>query len=140
MSNPYIEMLPKPPAKDEREAVQALRDFAACSEQYPGQDRDVEVPVTVHPEDGPDQVARVHVSVYVPKTDYANLVLVARCQGQSGFPVTVDPYFAGGTFPNGMPSCRDRKALDEALEKFMQSGEVLALLEYMQRHAQPRNA
>ena len=108
MPNPYIDMLPKPPAEDQREAVQALRQFAEALKQYAGQDMDVEVPVTVHPEGGPDQVARVDISVYVPKTDYANLVLVARCRGENGFPVTIDPYFAGGTFPNGTLQCQDR--------------------------------
>jgi hypothetical protein len=138
MPNPYIDILPKPPAEDQREAVEALRQFAEALQQYPGKDKDVEVPVTVHPENGPEQVVRVHVSVYVPKTDYANLVLVARCRGENGFPVTIDPYFAGGTFPDGMPPCQGRQELDDALKEFAHSSEVLALLDYMLRHAQPR--
>ena len=138
MPNPYSQMLPKPPAEDKREAVELLRQFAEALQQYAGQDTDVEVSVAVHPEDGPDQVARVQMSVYVPKTDYANLVLVARCKGKNGFPVTIDPYFAGGTFPNGIPPCQDRQQLDDALQKFAQSREILGLLEYMQRHARKR--
>ena len=138
MPNPYAQMLPKPPAEDKREAVEALRQFAEALQQYAGQDMDVEVPVAVHPEGGPDQVARVQMSVYVPKTDYANLVLVARCKGKDGFPVTIDPYFAGGTFPKGMPPCQDRKQLDDALRQFVQSPEILGLLDYMQRHSRKR--
>jgi hypothetical protein len=138
MPNPYIDMLPKPPAEDHREAVQALRQFAEALQQYTGKDTDVEVPITVHPEGGPDRVARVQISVYVPKTDYANLVLVARCRGEKGFPVAIDPYFAGDTFPQGLPQCDAREDLDDALRQFVQSPEVVSLLEYMQRHAQPR--
>ena len=138
MPNPYTGMLPKPPKEDKREAVEALRQFAEALQQYAGQDMDVEATVTVHPEDGPDQVAKVQMSVYVPKTDYVNLLLVARCKGKDGFPVTIDPYFAGGTFPNGMPPCQDRQQLDEALQKFAQSREILSLLDYMQRHARKR--
>ena len=143
MSNRYIEMLPKPPVEDQRKAVRDLREFAEAlqlypRQRYPGQDTDVEVPVTVHPEDGPEKVARVLISVYVPETDYANLVLAARCRGDDGFPVTIDPCFAAGTFPNGMAPCQNPAELDKALEEFPRSPEVLALLDYMSRHAQPR--
>ena len=138
MPNPYLQMLPKPPAEDRREPVELLRQFAEALQQYAGQGTDVEVYVAVHPEDSPDQIARVQLSVYVPKTDYANLVLVARCKGQNGYPVTLDPYFAGSTFPTGILPCQNRQQLDEALNKFAQSQEVLGLLEYMQRHARKR--
>jgi hypothetical protein len=138
MANPYAKMLPQPPAEDKREAVEALRQFAEALEQYAGQGMDVEVPVTVHPEDGPGNVAQVQMSVYVPKTDYVNLVLVARCEGQDGFPVTIDPWFAGGTFPNGIPPCQNRTELDDALQQFAQSPEILSLLDYMRRHARKR--
>lgn len=137
MPNPYKKMLPQLPQEDKREAIEALRQFAEALQQYPGDNMDVEVTVNVHPEDGPDQV-QVLMSVYVPKTDYVNLILVANCQGQDGFPVKIDPYFAGGTFPNGMPPCHNRQELDDALEKFSQSREMLSLLEYVQRHARPR--
>ncbi len=138
MTNPYTKMLLHPSVEDKRQAVEALRQFAEALQQYAGQDVDVEVPVTVHPEDGPDKVARVHLSVYIPKTDYANLILVARCRGNDGFPVTIDPYFAVGTFPNGIPPCQDRQQLDDALQEFAQSREVLGLLDYMLRHARKR--
>jgi hypothetical protein len=138
MANPYIKMLPQPPAEDKREAVNALREFAEALEQYAGQNKDVEVPVSVHPEGGPDKVAEVQMSVYVPKTDYANIVLIARCKGQDGYPVTIDPYFAGGSFPNGIKPCHDRPELDAALEQFVKSPEIVGLLDYMKRHAQNR--
>jgi hypothetical protein len=138
MVNPYLKMLPQPPAEDKREAIEALRQFAEALQQYAGQDTDVEVTVSVHPEVGPDQVVQVQMSVYVPKTDYVNLVLVARCKGKDGFPVALDPYFAAGTFPDGIPPCQDRPQLDDALQKFAQSREILSLLEYMQRHARRR--
>lgn len=138
MSNPYTKMLPPPPAEDKRPAIEALRQFAEALQLYVGPDMDVEVPVTVHPEDGPDQNAQIQMSVYVPKTDYVNLVLVARCRGKDGFPVTIDPYFAAGTFPNGLPPCQNRQQLDNALQQFAQSRELLSLLEYMQRHARKR--
>lgn len=131
-------MLPQPSAQDTREAVTAFREFAEALEQYAGRNKDVEVPITVHPEDGPDQVAEVLMSVYVPKTDYANLVLVARCEGKNGFPVKIDPYFAGGTFPNGIKPCQDRNELDDALREFAKSPEILGLLDYMQRHARKK--
>ena len=137
MSNRYTNMLPQT-VEDTREAVTALHEFAEALEQYAGQNMDVEVPVSGHPEGGPENVAEVQMSVYVPKTDYANLVLVARCKGKNGFPVTIDPYFAGGTFPNGIPPCQDRQQLDDALQKFAQSREILGLLEYMQRHARKK--
>lgn len=136
-SNPYTKMLPQPPAPDNRKAIESLRLFAEALRQYAGQDVDVEVPFAVHPEDGPNQTARVQISVYVPKTDYANLVLIARCQGVDGFPVTIDPYFAGGSFPSGIAPCRDQSELDDALKQFAESPEVSTLLDYMRRHAQP---
>lgn len=138
MTNRYKNMLPQPPAEDTRQAVTALRDFAEALEQYAGQNKDVEVPVSVHPESGPDNVAEVQMSVYVPKTDYMNIVLIARCKGKDGFPVTIDPYFAGGSFPNGIKPCQDRSELDAALQQFVRSPEILSLLEYMKRHAQNR--
>ena len=138
MANPYTNMLPQPPVEDTREAVKALHEFADALEQYAGQNKDVEVPVSVHPEGGPDNVVEVQMSVYVPKTDYVNLVLVARCKGQDGFPITIDPYFAGATFPKGIPPCLDRRQLDDALRQFAQSPEILSLLDYMKRHARKK--
>jgi hypothetical protein len=138
MPNPYINMLPKPPAEDKREAVTALRQFAEALQLYPGQNKDVEVSVSVHPEGGPDNVVEVQLLVYVPKTDYVNIVLVARCRGQDGFPVTIDPYFAGRTFPNGIAPCQTRNELDDALRRFAESPEILSLLDYMKRHAQDK--
>jgi hypothetical protein len=138
MSNPYTNMLPPPPSEDTREAVKALRDFAQALEQYAGPNMDVEVPVSVHPEAGPDNVAEVQMSVYVPKTDYLNIVLIANCQGTDGFPVKIDPYFAGHSFPSGISPCQDRQGLDAALKQFVQSPEMLGLLDYMKRHAQKR--
>jgi hypothetical protein len=135
MPNIYAEMLPKPPAEDKREAVEAFRQFAEALQQYTGQDMDVDVPVSVHPMDGQDNAVEVQMSVYVPKTDYANLVLVARCRGQEGYPVEIDPYFAAGTFPHGMGPCKDLNELNDALRKFAQSREILGLLDYMKRHA-----
>jgi hypothetical protein len=138
MPNRYANMLPQT-AVDTREAVNALREFAEALEQYAGPDMDVEVPVTVHPEDGPDNVAEVQMSVYVPKTEYANIVLIARCEGPEGFPVTIDPYFAGGSLPNGIPPCDDRQQLDDALQRFAQSSEIRGLLDYMKRHARKKS-
>jgi hypothetical protein len=140
MSNRYTNMLPQPPAEDTREAVNAFREFAEALEQYAGQAMDVEVPVSVHPEDGPDNVAEVQLSVYVPKTDYVNIVLIARCEGNEGFPVSINPYFAGGSFPNGIPPCQDRPQLDDALRKIAQSSEIRGLLDYMKSHAQKKNS
>lgn len=138
MSNPYINMLPQASAEDTREAVEAFRQLAEALQQYPGQDKDVEVFVSVHPEGGQDNVAEVQVSVYVPKTEYVNIVLVARCKGQDGFPVSIDPYFAASSFPHGIPPCQDRKALDEAIKQFVGSPEIVSLLDYMKRHAQQK--
>ena len=87
----------------------------------------MEVRVTVHPENGPGQVVRVHISVYVPKTDYGNLVLVARCRGQNGFPVTIDPYFAGGHLLPRTVCCRARTGINSMPHcKISQSREVLS--------------
>ena len=36
MPNPYIDILPKPPAEDQREAVEALRQFAEALPAVPG--------------------------------------------------------------------------------------------------------
>ena len=74
MSNRYTNMLPQT-VEDTREAVTALHEFAEALEQYAGQNMDVEVPVSGHPEGGPENVAEVQMSVYVPKTDYMNIVL-----------------------------------------------------------------
>lgn len=138
MPNPYTSMLPQPPAEDTRAAITALREFAEAIEQYPGTDKDVEVSVSVHPESGPpDYNAEVQMSVYVPKTDYVNIVLVANCTGSNGFPVTVDPYFASGSFA-GPITCHDRQQLDATLQQFVKSREVLSLLDYIRRHAQKR--
>jgi len=128
-------MLPKPPAEDKREAVEALRLFAAALQDYPGRGKDVEVDVAVYQEGATEQDSRVQITVYVPKTDYVNIVLVARCTGNDGFPVKIDPYFAGGSFPNGFPPCQDRQQLDDSLRRFAQSPEMLSLLEYMRKHA-----
>jgi hypothetical protein len=57
--NPYTKLLPRRPAQDNREAIEALRLFAEALQGYAGQEVDVEVPVTVHPEDGANQNARV---------------------------------------------------------------------------------
>jgi len=135
MTNPYTKMLPPPPAEDTREAVEALRLFADAVQQYAKQDKDVEVTIGVYPEGGSDNVAEVQMSVYVPKTDYANIVLVARCKGQDGYPIKIDPYFAGSTFPNGIPACQNRMELDAALKSFVESPEILGLLDYIKRHA-----
>src|SRR5262245_41010512 len=135
MVNRYTSMLPQPPVEDTREAVKALREFAEALEQYAGQNMDVEVPVSVHPENGHNNVAEVQMSVYVPKTDYGNILLLAHCEGQDGFPVKIDPYFASDSFPNGIPPCQDQQELDTALKQFAQSPELLSLLDYMKRHA-----
>jgi hypothetical protein len=138
MTNPYVSMLPQPAAEDTREAVKALSLFAEALQQYAGQNKDVEVSISVDSEGGADNVAEVQMSVFVPKTDYVNIVLVARCQGQEGFPVTIDPYFAGTTFSNGVLSCSNRTELDAALKRFVESPEILSLLDYMKRHAQEK--
>lgn len=136
MENPYLKMLPKPAPEDEREAVMALRQFAEALQQYPGKDKDVEVFITTHPECGSDNPVEVKMVVNVPKTDYVNIVLVAHCKGEKGFPTEVDPYFAGGAFPNGFEPCRSRVELDAVLQRFVKSPEILSLLDYMNRHAQ----
>jgi hypothetical protein len=134
MSNPFVQKLPKPPVEDPRPAIELFRQFAEALQQYPGRDTDVEVSVSVHPEGGIDKVAEVRMSVYVPKTDYVNLILFSRCQGPDGFPCTIDPYFASSSFPNRI-LCRDKAELQGHLEQLLQSPEILNLLEYMQRHA-----
>jgi len=138
MTNRYTKMLPQPPAEDTREAVNALREFAEALQQYAGQNMDAEVSVAVQPEAGPNNIAEVQMSVYVPKTDYVNIILIARCEGADGFPVKIEPYFAGGSFPNGMPPCQDRQELDATLQQFAQSQEIRGLLDYMKRHAQKK--
>jgi hypothetical protein len=137
MANRYTSFLPKP-TEDTREAVAALREFAEALQGYAGVNADVEVSVTVDQIGGAEKVAEVLMSVYVPKTDYANVVLSAVCQGDEGFPVKVKPYFAGGSFPNGFDPCQDRAQLDNVLEQFIQSSEIRSLLDYMKRHAQKK--
>lgn len=132
--NRYLEMMPKP-IEYKQTTVQAFRELAEAIKEYVGENSDVEVYVYSYKE---DQSIKVKMSIFVPKTDYSDIILVANCYGEDGFPVSIDPYFSKKSFPNQIFTSQDLAQMDSVLEKILNSDEIVDLLAYAKKNARSR--